>query len=59
LADGACQSIVRSDWLDLQSETERRIKIKELLLDDAELAKVVDDMKSWSTRMEMFDLIYH
>jgi len=41
------------------SETELRIKVKELLFDDAYLPTVVDDKKSWFTRMEVLDLIYH
>jgi len=45
--------------LDVGSETELRIKVKELLFDDAYLSKVVDDKKSWFTRMEVLDLIYH
>jgi hypothetical protein len=45
--------------LDLGSETELRIQIKELLFDDAYLSKVIDDKKSWFTRMEVLDLIYH
>jgi hypothetical protein len=45
--------------LDVGSETELRIKVKELLFDDTYLSKVVDDKKSWFTRMEVLDLIYH
>jgi len=41
------------------SETELRIKVKELLFDDAYLSKVDDNKKSWFTRMEVLDLIYH
>ena len=41
------------------SETDLRIKVKELLLDDASLSKVVDDKESWFTRMDVLDLIYH
>jgi hypothetical protein len=41
------------------SETELRIKVKELLFDDAYLSKVVDDKKSWFSWMEILDLIYH
>jgi len=33
--------------------------VKELLFDDSYLSKVVDDTKSWFTRMEVLDLIYH
>jgi hypothetical protein len=45
--------------LDLGSETELRIQIKELLFDDAYLSKVIDDKKSWFTWMEVRDSIYH
>jgi len=45
--------------LDLGPETELRIQVKELLFDDAYLLKVTDDKKSWFTRMEVLDLIYH
>jgi len=45
--------------LDLVSETELRIKVKELLFDDAYLLKVIDDKKAWSMQMEVLDLIYH
>jgi len=44
--------------LDVSSETELRIKVKELLFDDAYLSKVIDDKKSWFMRMEVLDLIY-
>jgi len=59
LADGARRTVVRSYRLDVGSETELRIKVKELLFDDAYLSKVIDDKKSWFTRMEVLDLIYH
>jgi len=29
------------------------------MFDDAYLSKVVDDKKSWSTQMDILDLIYH
>jgi len=45
--------------LDLGSETELQIKVKEFLFDDAYLSKVVNDKKSWFTLMEVLDLIYH
>jgi hypothetical protein len=45
--------------LDLGSETELRIQVKELLFDDPYLSKVIEDKKSWFTRMEVLDLIYH
>jgi len=41
------------------SETELRIKVKKLLFDDGFLSKVVDDKKSWFTRMEVLQRIYH
>jgi len=59
LADGAHRTVVCSYRLDVGSETELRIKVKELLFDDAYLSKVVDDKKSWFPRMEVLDLIYH
>jgi len=59
LADGSRQTIVHIYWLDLSSETELRIQVKELLFDDAYLSKVIDDKKSWFTWMEVLDLIYH
>jgi len=43
--------------LDLGSETDLRIQVKELLFDDAYLSKVIEDKKSWFTRMELLDLI--
>jgi hypothetical protein len=45
--------------LDLRSETELQIQVEELRFDDAYLSKVVEDKKSWFTRMEVLDLIYH
>jgi len=59
LADGAYGTIVRSYWLDLGSETELRIQNKEILLDNAYLSKVINNMKSLFTQMEVLDLIYH
>ena len=59
LADGARRTIVRSYQLDLGSETELRIQVKELLFDNVYLSKVIDDKKAWFTRMEVLDLIYH
>ena len=41
------------------SETELRIKVKELLFDNAYVSNVVDDKKSSFTRMEVLDPIYH
>jgi len=45
--------------LDLGSETELQLQVKELLFDDAYLSKVIDDKKAWFTQMEVLDLIYH
>jgi hypothetical protein len=45
--------------LDLESETELQIQVKELLFEDAYLLKVIDNKKSWFTRMEVLHLIYH
>jgi len=59
LADGACWTIVWSYQLDLGSETELPIQVKELLFDDAYLLKVINDEMSWFTQMEVLDLIYH
>jgi hypothetical protein len=59
LADGACGTILRSDLLVFGSETELRIKIKELLIDNAYLSNVIDDKKYWFNRMELLDFIYH
>jgi len=41
----------------LSSETELRIEVNELLLDQSYLLKVMDDKNSWFTQMEMLDLI--
>jgi hypothetical protein len=46
LVDGARRNVVRSYQLDLRSETELRTQVKELLFDDADLSKVVDDKQS-------------
>jgi len=59
LADGVRRSVVRSYRLDVSSATELRIKAQELLFDNAYLARVVDDKKSWFTQMEVLDLMYH
>jgi hypothetical protein len=56
LADGARRTFVRSCQLDVDSETELQVKVKKLLIDDAYLSKVVDNKKSWFTRMEVLDL---
>jgi len=59
LAGGACRTVDCSYRIDLGSKTELRIKVKELLIDDAYLSKVVDDKESWFTQMEVLDLINH
>jgi len=59
LADGARRTIVLSYRLELGSETELRIQVKELQFDDAYLSKVIDDKETWFTQMEVLDLIYH
>jgi hypothetical protein len=59
LADGAHHTIVRSYWLDLGSELELWIQVKELWIDHAYLSKVIDDKKAWFKQMEVLDLIYH
>jgi len=59
MADVARRTVARSYQLDLGAETELWIKVMELLSDDAYLSKVLDDKKSWFTRMEVRDLIYH
>jgi len=59
LADAAHQTIVRSYRLNLGSETELRIQVKELLFDVAYRLKVIDNKKAWFTQMEVLDLIYH
>jgi len=45
--------------LELASGTERRIQVQELLFDDAELSRVIDDKKSLFMRMEVLDLIHY
>jgi len=59
LADGARPTVVRSYQLDLRSATELRIQVKKLLFDNPYVSKVVEDKKSWFTRMEVVDFIYH
>jgi hypothetical protein len=49
LAGVARRTVAHSYWLDVGSETELQIKIKELLFDDAYLSKAVDNKKSWFT----------
>jgi len=45
--------------LDVGCETAHQIKVEKLLFDDAYLSKVVDNKKSWFTRMEVLDLFRH
>jgi len=45
--------------LDLGSEIELPIRVKERLFDDAYLSKDIDDKKSWVMQMEVLDLIDH
>jgi hypothetical protein len=59
LADGAGRTVVQSCQLDWRSETELRIQVMELQFDDAYLSKVVENTKSWFTRVEVLDLICH
>ena len=59
MADEARRTVVRSYQLDLCSEPYLQIHVKELVVDDAYLSKVFEDKKSWFTRMEVLDLIYH
>jgi len=59
LVHGAWRTVVCSYQLDLRSETELQIQVKELRFDNAYLSQVVDDKKSWFTRMDVLDLIYH
>jgi hypothetical protein len=59
LADGARPTIAGSYRLDLGSETELRIQVKERLFDNACHSNVINDKNAWFTRMEVLDLIYH
>jgi hypothetical protein len=43
VADGALQTIVRRYRLDLGSVNELRIQLMELLFDDTDLSKVIED----------------
>jgi hypothetical protein len=45
--------------LDIGSETELGIQIKELVFENAYLSKVINEKKSWFTWMEVHDFIYH
>jgi len=57
--DVAHPSVVRGYQLNLRSESELQIQVKELLFDNTYLPKVVDDKKSWFTQIEVLDLIHH
>jgi len=46
LADGAHRTVFWSKHLDVHSQTELRIQVKDLLFDDAYLSKVIEDKKS-------------
>jgi hypothetical protein len=59
LGDGARQTIFGSYWLDLVSETDLQMEIKELVFVDAYFSKVIDNKKSCFTPMEVLDLTYH
>jgi len=59
IVDAARRTVVRSCQFDIGAETELRIKVKDLLFDDAYLSRIVNDKKSWFTQMEVLDLIYH
>jgi len=39
--------------------TDLRIQVQELLFDDGYLSKVIEDQKSWFTRMEVLHLIHN
>jgi len=45
--------------LDLHSQIEPQIAVKDLLFDYAVLSNVVDVKKSWFTQMEVLDPNYH
>ena len=59
LPDWSHQTVVHCYQLDLHSENDLQIQVKQLLLDNTYLSKVVDGKKSWFIRMEVLDLIYH
>jgi len=59
MADGIYRIIVRSNQVDLGSVTKIQIQIKELLFNDVYRFKVIIDMMSRFTRMEVLDVIYH
>jgi len=57
LGGAACWTVVDFHQLDFCSETELLNQVKELLFDDANPPKVVDDTKSWFTRIEVGNLM--
>ena len=59
LSDGAYWTAVCNCLLDLGSETELRIEVKEHLFDDGYVSKVMDDKTSWFTQIEVQDPICH
>jgi len=57
LADDALQTIAKRYRLDFGLETELRIHVKDLLIANVYLLRVVDDEKLSFTQMELLDLI--
>jgi hypothetical protein len=49
LADEPYRTVVHSYQLDVRSEIELQIQVKELLFDDAYSSKVIDNKVSWFT----------
>jgi len=58
-AVGSRWTVVHSYQLDLHTETERQVQVKEPLFNDACLSEVVDYKKSLFMRMEALDLTYN
>jgi len=59
LADGVRQTVARSYQLDMYTETELIMQVKEHQFDDVYLSMVKDDMISQFTRMDVLDANYH
>jgi hypothetical protein len=59
LAYGARRTNDLRSLVNLGSQTKLRIQVKDLLFDDAYCSKVIDDKKSWFTRIEVRDFIHH
>jgi len=59
LADRTDRTVVLIHQMDLGSETELRIQVKNHWFDDDYLANVVDNQKSWFTRIDVLDVISH